>query len=226
MVELYNGLDKVIDGTLPKLNKQTILTDVLNRNWQGIIDKAKGNITVVDNLTNLAKSRDKLEAAVVQQYIKQDEAIRSQYINYEKVDLLERDRLRRLMELQALDPTHLAQAFEDSVYDKNLIVEYWSAFNKEGQNAVNNVIQRLYDLPKLNLSAIFGNANIGAVGGGVTPAPTMNNIIGAEIQQININLPDVNWESLADQAGQKVAERLKTDEAFQELIAKGIRNKI
>jgi hypothetical protein len=54
----------------------------------------------------------------------------------------------------------------------------------------------------------------------------MNNIIGAEIQQININLPDVNWESLADQAGDKIAEKLKSDENFQELVAKGIRNKI
>jgi TP901 family phage tail tape measure protein len=226
MVELYNGLDKVIDGTLPKLDKQTILTDILNRNWQGIIDKAKGNVTIIDNLTKLAQSRDKLEAAVLQQYIKQDEAIRSQYINYAKADMFERDRLRRLMELQALDPTELAQRFEGSVYDQRIITEYWSAFNKEGQNAINSVIQRLYNLPKLDLSTIFGNANINTVGGAAAPAPITNTIIGADIKQININLPDVNWESLADQAGQKVAERLKSDEAFQELVAKGIRDKI
>jgi TP901 family phage tail tape measure protein len=226
MVELYNGLDKVIDGTLPKLDKQTILTDILNRNWQGVIDKAKGNTVIVSELTNLAKSRDKVEAAVLQQYLKQDQAIRSQYISYEKADMFERDRLRRLMELQALDPTQLANAFEGSIYDKKLITEYWSSFGKEGQDAINTILQRLYDLPKLNLSALFGNANINTTGGNIAPAPVSNQIIGAEIQQININLPDVNWESLADKAGEKVAERLKSDEAFQDLIAKGIRNKI
>jgi len=85
MVELYNGLDKVIDGTLPKLDKQSILTDVLNRNWEAILKTAKGNVVVVKELADLAKLRDKLESAVLQQQLKQNEAIISHELEILKI---------------------------------------------------------------------------------------------------------------------------------------------
>jgi len=227
MVELYNGLDKVLDGSLPKLNSQTILTDVLNRNWQGIIDKAKGNVVIVNELTNLAKSRDKLEGAVLQQYLKQNESIRSQYINYEKADLFEKNRLRRLMELQAMNPEQLAREFENSMYDKQLIIDYWSNFNKEGQNAINSVLQKLYDLPKLDLATLLGNANINTTNeGALAPTPTITNY-GA--QNININV-DAGGLGTAEETinliNKMIDEKLMTDESFINTFAKKISPKL
>jgi len=164
------------------------------------------------------------EKTIYDQIKKQDESIKSQYINYQKADEFERSRLRRLMELQSLSPEQLASNFEGSMFDQRLITEYWSSFDKEGQDAINSVIQRLYDLPKLNLSAILGNVK--SSNGSLTPTPITNTIVGAQIQQININLPEISFEELANKAGDKVTEMLKSDPAFQDLIAKGIRDKI
>lgn len=216
MVELYNSLDKVQAGTLPTLDKQVVLTDAMNRNWQGIIDKSKGTISVVNELTNLAKSRDKVEAAVLQQYLKQDQAIKNQYINYEKADMLDRERLRRLMELQTKKPDELAQAFEGSAFDKNIITEYWSTFSKEGQDSINTVLQRLYQLPTLDINAAMGNKNNapGAVAGAV-PVQLTQSVIGAQNVSIVVN----GAQMTAKQVSDAFAAELYNNPEFRKAIA-------
>jgi TP901 family phage tail tape measure protein len=149
-------------------------------------------------------------------------------MKYEQADMFEKSRIRRLAELQQMKPEEVSVAFTGSMFDKKIIEEYWTSFSEEAQLAVAKTTDLFRELslrlPAITIPTAIPTAITGA--GAVIPAPITNNIIGAEIQQININLPDVNWESLADQAGQKVAERLKSDEAFQELVAKGIRDKI
>jgi hypothetical protein len=151
-------------------------------------------------------------------------------MQYEKEDMIDQIRIKRLAELQQMKPEDLASVFSrtSSMFDKGIIEEYWSSFSEEAQLAV----AKTTDLFK-QMSARLPQITIPAIGKTTTMNADMaqqknitNQIIGAQIQQINVNLPEVDYNSLADQAGQKVAERLKTDEAFQELVAKGIRKKI
>ena len=84
MVNLYNSLDKVQNNILPKLDKQSVLTDVINQNWTGILDKTQSEVGVHDKLTAIAKDRDKLEASIAEEISKQDVNIKNAYSSLSK----------------------------------------------------------------------------------------------------------------------------------------------
>lgn len=226
LVNRYNELTDENGNQVEQISAQVVKSAVLSGNYSKVLDIFKKMGVTSKELTSLADARNKIESTIIQQFIKQDNAIRSQYINYQKADMFERDRLKRLMELQKMTPEQLARAFEGDMFDQAIVEDYWSAFSSEGQNAINDVIQRLYDLPKLDLSAFLGNAKLQNLVPTPTPVLPTNNIIGASIETINVNLPKMDWEWIAAKAGEKVTEELKTNEEFQKLIANGIRNKL
>ncbi len=69
-------------------------------------------------------------------------------MQYQKADEMERSRLRRMMELRGLSPEELTKKYKENMYDRTIIEEYWSNFSQEGQQAVGEIIRKMYDLPE------------------------------------------------------------------------------
>lgn len=74
------------------------------------------------------------------------------YLQYQKADETERARLKRMMELRQLTPDELAKRYQENAYDARIIEQYWSNFSSEGQKAIGEVIQKLYNLPEAPVS--------------------------------------------------------------------------
>lgn len=152
-------------------------------------------------------------------------------LQFEKASKSEQKRITRAAELSLMEPERLASIFqgqEGFLGDKQIILDFWTSFSKEAQTAIeqsSTLFKELFiKLPKISVPNAISTTQANSVQ--QTQKPITNTVIGAQIQDVNINLPNINLESLADQAGQKLAERLKSDEEFQKLIAKGIRNKL
>lgn len=226
MVEQYNSLDKVVSGDIPKLSTQRILTDVLNDNYKKILDSANGNSIIEAELVKLAGERNTYESLILQTQYKQRDAVRSQYMAYEQADMAERTRLRRLMELQMMTASEIAQRFDNDVFDKSIIEKYWSSFSDEAKSAVDDVIQRMYNLPSLTVNAGLGAKRSIAGITGATATPQLAPIYqqNANFGNININLPEDSLDKLTQKAGEQLTKKLQNDEDFKKLVANAIRS--
>jgi TP901 family phage tail tape measure protein len=228
LVGRYNSLKDASGNLVKGISESTVKSLVLEGNFHGILRLFKEMTLTEKELTSLADRKIEIEKSITQELGKQKSNIDSQLINYEKANEIERGRIRRLMELQALTPEDLALQFRQNAFDKNIIVQFWSSFTNEGRDAVNKVIREVNNLPTLNVEAALaakqGNGFLGVSGG--QPSKPLNQIIGAQIQNITVNLPEMDAEKLADEAGKKMAEKLKSDENFQKLVANSIRNKL
>jgi len=71
---------------------------------------------------------------------------------YQKADEMERGRIRRMMELRQMRPEELARVWEDSMFDRAIIDQYFSDFSSEGQKAVGEVMKRFFDLPDIPIA--------------------------------------------------------------------------
>jgi len=69
-------------------------------------------------------------------------------MQYQKADEMERGRIRRMMELRGLSPEELTKQYKENMYDRTIIEEYWNNFSQEGQNAIGELIRKMYDLPE------------------------------------------------------------------------------
>jgi TP901 family phage tail tape measure protein len=227
LVESYNSLDTVIAGTVPKLSQQTVLTALLNDNWKKIIDTAQGNIFTEEEMIKLIGERNKLEAITLQTQLKQQEAIRNQFIAYEKADAFERDRIKRLMELMTMSSTELAERFKYDVYDKALIEEYWSSFSRSAQDAINDVIAWMY--PELARIKVGGGkmepygVGVGEPLGAPVPVAAPNVALAANFGNIIIQLPEDAITGVVAKAGEELMNKLESDEDFKKFLAGAIR---
>ena len=82
-------------------------------------------------------------------------------MQYEKADMFEKNRIKRATELMQMAPEELAATYEENVYDKNVILDYWSSFRDEGQKAVEGVAMRL-----------AGMEGLGGIDGGLVIEPS------------------------------------------------------
>jgi hypothetical protein len=170
----------------------------------------------------LAELEIEKRKAISDEYIKQRDAIRSQYVDFEKADILEKERLRRLMELLKLNPQELGQAFENDLFDKNIIIDYFNTFSQEGQDAINTMIQKLYDLPVVDLAKIFGG-NINLANGIPTVTP-VTNIKGAENININVDAGGMGTaEEVVNLINKMIRDTALTNEDFIQAFVKRIR---
>lgn len=165
-------------------------------------------------------------------------------LQYERATGIEKARIRRLTELLGMSPEDIARTFENSIYDKEIILDYWNTFRTEAQTAIQEVSMRLNELqsPKndfelqlegLNrLEALISKTPQPILGGAETKVinpPTqveIQKLLDMTIGSININLSDLNLEDLPRRAAEALRERLEKDEEFQKFLAKIIRNKI
>jgi hypothetical protein len=178
-------------------------------------------------MIKLVTERNKLEAITLQTQLKQQEAIRNQFIAYEKADAFDRDRIKRLMELMAMSSTELAERFKYDVYDKALIEEYWSSFSRNAQDAINDVIAWMY--PELARIKVGGGkmegygVGIGEPLGAPVPVATPNVQLAANFGDIKIELPPDAITGVIAKAGEELINKLQSDEDFKKFLAGAIR---
>jgi TP901 family phage tail tape measure protein len=153
---------------------------------------------------------------------------------YEKADMFEKSRIRRLTELQLKTPEELKVAFETSAYDKNLIIDYWDSFKTNAQEAIGTTLTLFKDLknqlPYLEITqAITGKGTSGR-GLPLTPAevPIIPNItnVGAQNVQVNVNVPSQDPDEIANLVSEKVKDSLLTDDDFQTVFGRKLSPKI
>jgi TP901 family phage tail tape measure protein len=171
----------------------------------------------------LAELEVEKRKAITDEYKKQRDSIRSQYVDYQKADMFERGRLRRLMELLKLSPSELGQAFESTTFDENLITDYFNTFSQEGQNAVNDIIQRLYDLPNIDIGKILGGT-ITSLNGTPTPIAPITNITGVSGMTINVDAGGMETaEEVVALIDKMMGETLLANDDFIQAFVKKIR---
>jgi hypothetical protein len=92
--------------------------------------------------------------------------------------MFEKTRIRRLAELQQMKPEELADAFSGSIFDKNIIEEFWSSFDKEAQLAIaktTDLFKELsINLPEIAVPAVTPTAIAGAAA--ITPTTNITNV--------------------------------------------------
>jgi TP901 family phage tail tape measure protein len=148
-------------------------------------------------------------------------------MQYEKADMFDKARIRRLAELQQMNPEQLTNTFSDSIFDKRIIEEYWSSFNQEAQLAIaktTDLFKELsINLPEIAVPSVASTAIAGARI--VTPTTITN--FGA--QNINIDVSAGGWGTVAEVTkliNKSIQEKLMTDESFINTFTKRISPKI
>ena len=236
IVEEYNSLDAIMDGIVPSLNKQKVLSMVLSENWKEVLHSMEGYPPIQEKILALAKSVNTIELQKQKILNKQKEAFTDIYMEYEKADKFERARIRRLLELRNMEADELKRAFEFEAYDKSLILEYWSSFSQKGQTAIGEVLRKLYNLPEAQIKLGIDAANVksklrgtGAIKFTQPTAPvTIPNIVnkGAETINVTVEAPTTTPEEMAKLVGNEIKDKLLADENFQNAFSKKISPKV
>jgi len=237
IVNQYNSLDAVQNKIVPQLSKQEMLTSVLAENWDKILKLTNQQPFVQDKLLSLAKQVNQMELQKVQLLQKQQEKYTDIYAKYEQGDAIERDRLKRMLELQNMTPDELVQAYQNQAYDKSLIFEYWSTFSSEGQNAIGQIIKQLYNLPeaKINttltatsaLNQFAGIDKLKPSTSSQSPQEPIANVTNYGAKEINLNVNVGDKRTPEEQAEAIVVElkgELIRDEEFQKTFSRKIIN--
>jgi len=181
----------------------------------------------------------KLIDVKLQKRKQEEDSLRSLVMQYEKASALDKTGVRRVTELVKLPPEELARAYENDIYDKNLIIDYWSSFSEEGKRAVEEIQARLsdlsistktdFDLQMEALNRLTGNYGLikpvaGVNAGGMATPQQINNIVNKGAEQIFIEYhePGVTPEQMAD----LIKADLLTNEEFQKIFARKISPKL
>ena len=218
------------------------------------------NIGQTQYLLKLGQLRTQQAIALQQQKQKELQQATNLYMMYEKADMMERGRIRRLIELMSLTPDELAGRFRKDMYDQKIILQYWNNFSQQAQQAMGEAIRQMERLPLIKvpipempevvkkllpheeISEYWqvwigqGRDAAGFVAGEFTKAikkiPFGGILEGRkelprpEIKPnftVNINLPEDTLERMAELSGERLTEKLKTDEALQKFLAQALR---
>jgi TP901 family phage tail tape measure protein len=149
-------------------------------------------------------------------------------IQYEKADMFEKSRIRRLAELQQMSPDQLADAFSSSIFDKNIIEEYWTSFDERAQLAIAKTTDLFKELslrlPEIAVPAVTPTAVAGAAA--ITPPVNITNV-GAQNVYVNVDAGGIpTAEEVTNLITKMIDEKLMTDESFINTFAKRISPKI
>jgi TP901 family phage tail tape measure protein len=209
-----------------RYNSESSLENQIQKEIQ-LVTQSKNLYDIHTKNLKLEELSNKLIEVKLQKRQKEISSLVDLSMKYEKADMFEKGNIRRLGALQQMKPEELATTYGKSAFDKNLITEYWTSFNEEAQLAIaktQNLFKELsVKIPEVEIPKYPSVPYTTKTQG---PQNITNTIVGAQINQINVSLPEVDWSSLADEAGKQIAEKLRTDGTFQLLIANGIRNKI
>lgn len=112
-------------------------------------DQIEANRELMDKtqyLMALSDNRRKTQIAIANELQKEKDIATDLAMQYYKADEIERNRLKRFFELRKLEPDDLSEAWEDNMFDRSVIDEYWKQFSDKGRQAVSEVIAEMFDL--------------------------------------------------------------------------------
>lgn len=102
-------------------------------------------------MLKLGQLRTQQATALQQQKQKELQQATNLYMMYEKADMMERGRIRRLIELMSLTPEELAGRFRHDMYDQSVILKYWNNFSQQAQQAMGEAIRLMERLPQMRI---------------------------------------------------------------------------
>ena len=215
------------------------LSSVLAGNWGKILNSASVILDKDKDITEFEKLRADIITGLNTKYQKQVNLLRDLTMQYEKADMFEKSRLRRTSELTTMSPKELATAYESSVFDKNLILDYWTSFSEESRKAIEETTVLFKDMlnkiPRESFETMLKPilpeiAPTRAVPLETQAAPTPQQLnvtnVGAQNVEVNVNVPSQDPDEIAGLVGNKVKDSLLTDEEFQSTFAKKLGKKI
>jgi len=206
-------------------------TDSLEQQVQKEMELVKQSRTLYDqhekNL-KLEELSNKLLDVKLQKRQKDINSLVDLSMQYEKADMFEKSRIRRLAELQQMEPDQLANAFSSSVFDKKIIEEYWTSFDERAQLAVAKTTDLFKELslrlPEIAIPAVTPTAVAGAAA--ITPTTNITNY-GAQNVNVNVDAGGMaTAEEVINLINKMIDEKLMTDESFINTFAKRISPKI
>ena len=151
---------------------------------------------------------------------------------YEEGDASERARITRVTELSKMAPETLARQYEDDLYDKGIITDYWSTFSQEAQRAIEDTIIKMSDLPSLKsdydlqLESLDRLSQIGKTTG---ETKSLANIANYGAKEININVEAGGMptaEEIVRIINEETFKALLADDEFQRMFAKKLIDKL
>ena len=211
LAEEYNTLDKIIDGTVPALNKQTFLSKILSENWEDVVDSLIGYPDIQERILALAKQVNGVELEKQKILNRQKDILEEMAISYEKADVLDQARIHRLMELVDLSPEEQMKAYRVGGRDQKIIIENLDKFEKAIQEFVAAEITRERDLPRKHPDEIYMemlDKMAGRYGNKIPPPPPPPSPLPPQISVINKGAEVINVA--IQQAGTPSEETLNT----------------
>ena len=269
-IALANYDAKVTEEDEPKLiaREEKDLIDKTKERMDMDFELAKLKITQKDNAELLLQTEIKLlenskyqylgdvktlEVSKLQQQLalqkletsqKLVDSARTLAMQYEKSDMFQKNDLRRVSELAAMSPQELVSVYEDDMYDKDMILEYWSYFSDAAKSAIEKVAIELNDLPGLNmqtdeekLSELYSSLerNTGIKKTSMLPqmskeqyATITNNIVnkGAENISVQVTAPTTTPEEMMKKIEEAIKVVFLTDKNVIRLFGKKVINEV
>ena len=116
------------------------------------LEARKNNISQDKYQLQLINLRIQQQTVLLAEKVKEVNVARSLAVSYEKADMFEKGRVRRAIELTRLTDEELTARYRNDVYDREVILQYWSSFRKSAQEAITEAIyqmQGLGEMPRL-----------------------------------------------------------------------------
>lgn len=227
IVDSYNQMDKIIDGTVPPLQKQTLLSAVLSENWEKVLKSLTGMPDPQEKILSLAKQVNQIELEKQKILSQQKNTLEDLVLQYEKANTLDRTRLKRLMELIQMTPEQVKIAFEGNFKDREIIIDNIDKFSKAVQDFVTTSIAKEYTLPVKHPDIIYREMLDELLSKlrptiPVAPVPTAQNQQnvnitnkGAEVINVAIYPTGMRSEEAAEIAAENLKRELLNDEDFK-----------
>ena len=220
-IDLYDRIQKAIKGEynlktsiqiLEETKTSKLITDEKLRRLS--VDALENQVKSIHKATTAEENKTKASSNTLLVLKEQQKELDKQKIKlealvfqYEKASPLEKGDIRRQMELQTKTPEEVVRAYEESPYDKNLILKNISNFTDEIRTALANSIGR-----ERGLDAYTTNPYLAQVS-----SPTLNQTVTLGDIIISINPDSLN--NLAELSGDMLTLALLKNPDVQQLIA-------
>jgi len=194
-----------------------------------LVQNSKYLYDIHEKRLKLEEINNKLVDARVKKQEQEKNNVKNLYLEYEKADMFERQKVRRKIEIQTMSPEGIESAFRGAnKLDRNLILDMFSSFVPEIQTALARMIGNQYNLPG---GGLFAQPSAPTYGGQfITPgAPvpiTQISNVGAKTVIVQIETPTTTPEEMASLVGDKVKEGMLEDDDFQKAFSKRISPKL
>lgn len=157
--------------------------------------------------------------------------VKSLLIQYEQANVLERNKLSKLIELQTMSTREVVTEYETSPFAKNLILENFSNFTQEIQDEIAKMIAynrniNEYQPVRLTTEERYYKPSEGAT----QKEPFTYTPVQIGAIPITVNVEELNKKLNAEDAASDIANQVKdsllTDEEFQSAFSRKISGKI